>query len=336
MLCKKEWVEKQWPSIMFMDPRLHKRAVTIGAAFLNYPNRSIPKRFPNWGDVKGCYRFFSRPEMDHQTLQAPHYQNTLEEASKSPGKILFIQDGSELIYNSHPWTSGLGPTGDSCGNGIMFHSCLAVKAEEGTQEVIGLACQKAWIRDNDEDKASEGDVWQEMIERIGKPPATCEWISVGDRASDIFSYARTLSAMGWGCVIRTKHDRKILVAGEVKKLKSYMRSLPAITSCLHEIRARPGVPRREIKLQVSWVEAEMLSPEAEKGKTSIKGSYVRVWCEEDPNIEWILFTLSRVATPEEALEIIRIYTQTSSRIGLRARVRARARARQISSKLTLT
>lgn len=31
-----------------------------------------------------------------------------------------------------------------------------------------------------------------------------------------------------------------------------------------------------------------------------------------------------------------MYTQESSRIGLRARVRARARARQISSKLTLT
>jgi hypothetical protein len=309
MLSRKEWVEKQWPSIMFMDPRLHKRAVKIGEAFLDFPDRSIPKRFPNWGATKSCYRFFSRPEMNHQSLQKPHYQNTLEEASQVSGKVLFIQDGSELIYNSHVWTSGLGPTGDSCGNGVMFHSCLAVQTEEGNPKVIGLACQKAWIRDETENETSEGDVWLEMIERIGKPPTKDVWITVGDRASDIFSFIETLKAMEWGCVIRTKHDRNILVAGEIKKLKSYTRSLRSMASKPHVMRARPGVPMRELELQVSWVEAEMLPPQAEKGKMPIKGSYVRIWCEEDPNIEWILFTLSPITTPEDALDIVKIYTQ---------------------------
>jgi hypothetical protein len=307
MLSKKEWVENQWPSTMFMDPRLHKRAVKIGEAFLNFPDRSIPKRFSAWGDVKGCYRFFSRQEMDHQSLQKPHYQNTLEEASRASEKVLFIQDGSELIYNDHPWTSGLGPTGDACGNGIMFHSCLAVQTEDGNPKVIGLACQKAWIRD--ENEKSEGDVWQEMIERIGKAPVKRAWVTVGDRASDIFSFVEALNTMDWDCVIRTKHDRNIHVAGEAKKLKLYMRSLRSLATTLHVIRAKPGVSMQEIELQVSWVEAEMQPPQAEKGKMSIKGSYVRVWCEEDPKIEWILFTLSQITLPEEALEIVKIYTQ---------------------------
>jgi transposase len=34
---------------------------------------------------------------------------------------------------------------------------------------------------------------------------------------------------------------------------------------------------------------------------------VRTWCEEDPDIEWILFTLSPVTSSAEALEIVTVY-----------------------------
>lgn len=68
--------------------------------------------------------------MNHQKLQSSDYEIVSQEALASSGKVLFIQDGSELLYNSHKWTTGLGPTGDSCGNGMIFHSCLAVKFEE--------------------------------------------------------------------------------------------------------------------------------------------------------------------------------------------------------------
>ena len=44
----------------------------------------------------------------------------------------------------------------------------------------------------------------------------------------------------------------------------------------------------------------MLPPRAEKEKKAIKGSYVRVWYEEDPDIEWILFALAPVTSIEEA------------------------------------
>ena len=146
MYNAQEWLEKQWPSSIFYDPRLHKRAVKIAGACLSHPDRSIPKRFVSTADTKACYNFFKRSEMNHQTLQVQHYENVRKDASKASGNVLFIQDGSELLYNSHEWTSGLGPTADAYGSGIMFHSCLAVKTEEGQPQVIGLACQKAWIR----------------------------------------------------------------------------------------------------------------------------------------------------------------------------------------------
>ncbi|MEI8329756.1 MAG: hypothetical protein WCG14_07160 [Chlamydiia bacterium] len=60
------------------------------------------------------------------------------------------------MYNSHLWTTGLGHTADPSGNGIMFHSCLPVKIDDGYSYVIGVACQKGWIRFDKKTTESEG------------------------------------------------------------------------------------------------------------------------------------------------------------------------------------
>ena len=304
MLNLPEWIEKQWPSTMFLDPRIHERTLFIAQACMRFPTGSIPERFESVGAVKGCYRFLNRQDMNHQKLQSGHYKNVRQEAIESNGKVLFIQDGSELLYNSHKWTTGLGPTGDSCGNGMLFHSCLAVKFEENQPKVIGLSAQEAWVREEENENAdkkkdvdaSEAKVWQKMLERTGSVPEGCNWITVGDRGSDIFSFVENLKKLGYGCVLRTKHD-----------LKQYMRSLPAMAEKQHIARSTQEHCSHEQTLKISWTTAEMLSPKAEKEKRSIQGSYVRVWCEADPDIEWILFTLSTITSEGEAQEIVTIY-----------------------------
>jgi len=314
MVNQQEWVEKQWPSMMFFDPRVHARTIFIASTCVRCPTASIPERFKSFSASKGCYRFLSRKDMGHQKLQSGHYDYVRREALTSKGKVLFIQDGSELLYNSHKWTTGLGPTADSCGNGLLFHSCLAVKFEGNQPKVIGLSAQEAWIRKEDPKmdeknaiKDSEAEVWQKMLERTGPVPEGCNWITVGDRASDIFSFVESLKKLGYGCVLRTKHDRKIFVAGEERNLKEYMRSLPAMAEKKRTTRATQDLSSYEQTLKISWSSAEILSPKSEKEKRSIQGFYVRVWSEEDPDIEWILFTLSSVTSKEEALEIVHTY-----------------------------
>lgn len=311
MLDSKKWVEQQWPSFLFFDPRLHNRVINIAQAMMKNPKASIPERFSLQKEIKGCYRFLNNKAINHQMLQRQHYGNVLKEATSAPGRVLFIQDGSELIYNGLTWTN-LGPTADSSGNGIMFHSCLAVKFQDNQPQIIGLTGQKAWIREQKEDDADPKDqeeresrVWQEMIDQIGPVPKNCKWTTVGDRGADIFPFIDSLP-QGWDCVIRSKHDRKILVNGAQQSLKKYMRGLPSMGTTTHFLRARKG-PSREVILKISWTEADILPPSAHKEKKPIRGSYVRAWCEEDPDIEWILFTLSPITSFEDAFEIVTIY-----------------------------
>ena len=86
-----------------------------------------------------------------------------------------------------------------------------------------------------------------------------------------------------------------------------MRELPSMGTTTHFLRARKESSSRDVTLNISWAKVEVLPPSADKDKKPIKGCYVRAWCEEDANIEWILFTRSPITTFEEALEIVTIY-----------------------------
>lgn len=114
----------------------------------------------------------------------------LNKAYFSEKLVLFIQDGSELLFNSHPWTHGLGPTADANGNGLMFHSCLVAKYHDKSEEteILGLGYQEAWVRPEEKsaNEEKESTVWLRTLEKMGSPRAN--WVSVGDRANDIYDF----------------------------------------------------------------------------------------------------------------------------------------------------
>lgn len=302
---KDHWIQQQFEAIDVNDSRLRKRAVTIARACAEAPSNSLPKCFQDWAGVKAAYRFFGNDKVSHQTLQQPHYQNVIEAAKTSSEAVLFIQDGSELLFNSHPWTHGLGPTADSNGNGLMFHSCLVAKSHgQAGIETLGLAYQEAWIRPEKKDPSAlkESEVWLRTLERIGEPQAN--WISVGDRGNDIYSFLEGAENLGWNFVVRARHNRKL--EGKSQRLFPWIRELTAKASSKLFVKANGKEFSGEVTLEITWSKAPICGP---NGSTSLQEAlhYVRIWCPEKPRIEWFLVTNLPVTSEEEALRVIEIY-----------------------------
>ena len=105
-MMNRQWIHQQFEKIDMKDARLEQRAIEIAQSCAEHPEKSLSGRFDNWAGLKAAYRFFSNPKATHQTLQQPHYQEVLEKARWAEELVLFIQDGSELLFNSHPWTHG--------------------------------------------------------------------------------------------------------------------------------------------------------------------------------------------------------------------------------------
>jgi hypothetical protein len=307
---KEQWIHEQFSKINVGDVRLQQRAVDVAIGCAKRPEESLSGRFDEWRDLKGAYRFFSNPKITHQALQQPHYAHVLEKASYSEELVLFIQDGSELLFNSHPWTHGLGPTADSNGNGLMFHSCLVAKYYDESEEteILGLGYQEAWVRPEEKstgDKSKESEVWLRTLEKMGPPKAN--WISVGDRANDIYDFLHNANRLGWKYVVRARHDRKVEIDGKQVRLFSWIRQQTAKCTSKLYVKAKGKEFSGEVTLEITWVKAKLFPP-GNTGAAAGEGvTCIRVWCPERPELEWLLITNLTVNSEEDALKIVRIY-----------------------------
>lgn len=305
------WAENQFSKADIGDRRLSKRACEIAKACIKHPNASIPGRFENWAGIKAAYRFFSNPKVTHQSLQCPHYKNVIRDANASKDIVLFIQDTSELLFNTHLGTRGLGPTADSTGNGLMFHSCLVHKYHNSNEtEILGLGYQEAWIRSTHKLKRNrkaekESDIWLRTLEKIGTPKK--EWITVGDRGNDIYEFLNGAIKLGWQFVVRAKHNRKIEIQGSTQWLFPWLKTLDSKCQSKIQIRENGQGFHRELILQIAWAQTKVLAPMTKK-KGWIDGlTYIRVWCSENPDIEWILITNLPIENEIDARKIVDIY-----------------------------
>ncbi len=140
-------------------------------------------------------------------------QQTREAASKQQ-EVLLIQDTTEVDYQQHPTTTGLGPIGNGTHHGYLLQSVLAVVPE--SREVLGLMHQEPFLRQpapksetkrQREQRERESQVWERSVQAIRRPPEGVQWIHVGDRYSDIFSFLSLCRQQQCDFVVRAAQDR---------------------------------------------------------------------------------------------------------------------------------
>jgi hypothetical protein len=273
----------------------------------------------------------------------PHLEQT-KALMRQQKRVLLIQDMTEVDYEHHPKTRGLGPLGNGNHQGYLLQTVLAV--EPSSKQVIGIAAQEAFLRvpappgetsgERDKRKQKESQVWQRQAQRIGAAPEGCEYIHVGDRGSDIFAFLRECQKQGCGFEVRVQHNRRVdlrvdqaeaaLPAGArrygsqrsakhepVRHLFDEVRSWPSMgqqTLSLDGNQKRNG---REAKLSISWGTLRLWPPDGEAGKDErpMVVTVVRTWEAEPPEgveaLEWLLITSVATQSEEQAWERVQWY-----------------------------
>jgi hypothetical protein len=271
--------------------------------------------------LKSAYRLLNEPDVTYAALSEPHWQATRQQASQAD-TFLFVQDTSDLDFTAHRHTSGLGWTGNKRGRGFLLPRCLAVRPS-AVPEILGVAAQRVWtrheVKKGTETRAvrfkrrKESDVWAELVEEIGPAASDQHWVSVSDRASDIFSFVRRARARGWHCLWRVGQNRVVLAgsANKTKLLLDWARRLPAQTETSLTLRGRTDQPPRTIRLQVAWSAVTLCPPcnGPERTQEPVSGWCVRCWeaGKRKNALDWILFTTVPVTNAATALERIEWY-----------------------------
>jgi hypothetical protein len=338
------WAEMTYGSVMLSDQRRNERAVQIASALAYNPMGSLPVQLGSHAAAKAAYRFLESPKVTYEQLVAPHVQQTMDKI-QAQERVLLVQDTTELSYNHHPHTTGLGPIGaKNRAQGALLQTVLAICPS--TKLVLGIAAQEPFLRQ----PAPEGEtskqrqkreyretlVWQRQAQRIGAASPTCEYIHVGDRGSDIFAFFRVCKDLGCGFTIRVKHDRRVdllVDQGEApvpagarrwsnqrpagqsapQHLFDVVRSWPSQGEQTLTLDGNQKRPQREATLNISYGSLRLWEPSGEygKGECPMVVSVVRTWEPNPPEgakpLEWLLLVSEHVETLEQAWEKVQWY-----------------------------
>lgn len=321
----KDWAAQQWGAASLGDKRRTKRAVALGAQLAANPSAQLPEQTGSWKELKAAYRLLNESDVTHASLGAPHWEATRRQARLCDGVVLFVQDGTKLDFSHHPKVVGLGRLDKLKSHGMLAHTCLVVTPAQ--DNILGVAAQRVWQRSPKAApkerknacswRANEYDVWAEILQEIGPAPergSGVTWISVGDRASDLYGYFRQAQGLGWEVVARAAKDRIIYtMEGERTYLLQWARELPSQATTTVDLRGRDGTPARTASLQVAWADCELTAPHwgKERGGPRLRVSVVRVWESDPPSgvepLEWVLVTSLVVTDAADALQIIAYY-----------------------------
>ena len=321
------WAVETFGAADLGDPRRTDRLVKVAAALGENPSVSLPRSMRNWAETQGTYRFLNNGAITHEQIMMAHWIQTRSEAEQR-SQVLLIGDTTDVNLSSHKSTKGLGPVGrGNKAQGFFVHTVLAVDAKG--KQLLGCMGQEPFVREPAPEKESraqhntrwrESLIWEQSIERIGPVPAGTQWISVGDRGSDIFRFWQRCQDLGYDHVTRVAQDRNVLIEEEEEQedptaehLKTLARRLPSQGVVVMTIAAERGRPEREALVQISWSQVTIQPPTngTAFSMTPLSASVIRVWEPEPPEgieaLEWILVTSITVTTTEDAWQCVTWY-----------------------------
>jgi hypothetical protein len=342
LLSALQWAEDTFGSVRLGDQRRTERAVEIASAIAHNPAASLPAQMQDEAATEAAYRFLQTPDVTYEQLIKPHVAQTRSQA-RAQQQVLLIQDTTEVDYQQHPTTTGLGPIGNGTHHGYLLQSVLAVVPER--REVLGLMHQEPFLRQpapkgetrrEREQRERESQVWERSVQAIGAPPAGVQWIHVGDRYSDIFALLSLMRQQQCHFVVRAAQDRcvDLLVeqadapvpprshharrAGQEAEpqpqhLFAVVRGWSLVGEQELHLDATKQSQARVARVVISFGCLRLLPPQKQPSSElhPLVVWVVRVWEPEPPEgvegLEWILLTSVPTATLEQAWQRVDWY-----------------------------
>jgi hypothetical protein len=196
-------------------------------------------------ELKAAYRLLETPDVTYEALMHPHVQQTQQQAG-SHRRVLLIQDTTDLNYSHHPTTTGLGPLKNQKQHGMLLQTVLAVDPQ--ASQILGIMHQEPFLRKlapEQETRAQrlkrerESQVWERSVTQIGFAPEGVEWIHVGDRGGDIFTFFEACLAQRTHFLVRAARA-SLRPRGRRRRTDRTAQRPRACFTRLPETSARPG------------------------------------------------------------------------------------------------
>lgn len=322
-LGQEQWCAEELARLQLGDERLHRRAERILEARWTQPQASFNGSFEGWAAAKGAYSLIEsdRSSIQLQTLLESHTEAT-QARMAAETVVLLPQDTTTLNFTGLKETSGLGPLGETKGQGLWLHTLLAYRPD-GVP--LGLLQAKCWARPKQTGGTAgrnaksidekESVRWVEALQTAAvsaRRMTQTQLVVITDREGDLYEMhdAAQNSPSNLQTLIRAQHDRNL---ESHQKLWAFMAQQTGCSIRTITVPRRRGQPARTATLEVRWSPITIESPKVgcKKGWPSL--SLWAVWAHE-PNppagveaIDWMLLSNHPITHGEEAWQRVQWY-----------------------------
>lgn len=313
------WAAQELATAKFGDARLSKRLIRIVSDKLANPTASIPQASGSWAATKATYRFLASTQVAADSIRAAHLDATRSRIEHHQ-TVLILQDTTELLYTSHPHTTGLGALDHAGSKGLKVHSALAATLD-GVP--LGLVQQAVWAR-HAPPKAKgrkarkrpqaerESQRWLTTLTEVQKAiKAPTRLIVVADREADIYPLFIAARDERTDLVIRATYNRR-LVGGS--KLYDAVKRVRWQGSRTISIPGNGSRAARTATVQIGWTRVQLLPPQDYPRPASAPRPTLQVVVVEEREppagvkpLRWLLWTTLPVTSWDEALVVVEIY-----------------------------
>ena len=318
-----QWVEQQFSECDLGHKRRVDRLRYLANKMLDCPEGSIPTQNASWRDVKAAYRFFDCEDVTFDAVAEAHWQQTRD---TKPGRYLLISDTTDIDHYSHRATTGLSQLGKGTGRGMQLHSCLMVDASN--ESIVGIAgaslnyrpiVPKGETRTQRLNRSRESEKWGNLVDDVGSPPPSSQWIHVFDREGDQYEAMCYLKTHQSDWVIRvSKLNRNVeTTEGTIIPLSKAIKPARVLGTYELNLRARPNQSARTAKIRVSTLKVTFGKPRHASRflkKCELQSIAVNIVVVEEYDapkgvtpIKWVLQTSLPINNFDDAWNVIGYY-----------------------------
>ena len=190
-----------------------------------------------------------------------------------------------------------------------------------TEQVIGLANQHYWVREEKSDNTreqlqnrpsedKESFKWQKNIEELSaRRDSLDNVLDICDREADIYEYLNYQVGQGHRFLVRAKENRCLNQPGN--KLKELIDTIEPQGHYTLQIMQKGGRKKRKAKIAISYQSITIKKPKRGEGEPELKVNVIV--CQEvkaDKSKEklcWILYTTEDITTIAQARQLVRYY-----------------------------
>lgn len=268
---------------------------------------------------KSAHRLFSEDGLD---IQSGHIEETVSRC-KAQSMILVLEDTTDINYQGHKQTEGLGDLGGGINPiaGICAHTALAVSID---REPLGLLGQHIWAPVSETRKSAllkklnieqkESYKWLRTIQWVNQHLLSYDGqvIIVGDREGDFYEHFSASRNKKVDLVVRLLHKHRNVQWNDEKiRVRDLLSKLSVVGKRQIVLPARKGQKERKVVLSISYT--SFICPGRRYHKEpGIPLNIIRAIEEAPPQgaepLEWIIMTTLPVNSLEQAIEILDIYT----------------------------